>query len=655
MTGLAFFQNNPYPFIFFLGLLVFQAQVLLFRELIVLMKGNELAIGGIVSVWLGGTGAGSFWGGRRARRSPGAEINWVLAGMAFLLPLSLVTLRTIPALLGYGLGEALPVWLTLLVILMALGPFCILSGLLFPLFSERISRQSPGAGSIRRVYVWEALGAAGGGVLGIVLITRISGLTLALWIAAGLAALAWGFALGEKRFWKIRGPSLLLALGLLVCALAAGDEIDRFSRGMQWRPYRLRLTRETPLGSLALVEKAGQNDFFMNGVYQFSYPDPRRAEEKTHLPLLLHPQPRSVLMIGGGVSGSLREIQKHPSVSKVDFVELDQGWFETVGRVLPELKGWFPDPSRVRIGWGDGRRFLERSRESYDVILLDLPGPENLQLNRFYTLEFFRLAAAHLRPEGFLVFPQAGATDLVGPRQARELAILADTLRAVFPRVLVFAAEDLYLAGFKAGLGTGPSSPELLARWRSRSLILQYLTPQQLEATFSPWRLAYFSRLLQQSSSGEINRDFRPRGTLHRSVYNLAVRDPALARGFNAMTSIPYGLWLAGLAAMIVGLSLFWKFLPRSGFQVPVGRGRGCRRNDRIGFGDSDPAALPDCRGVSLPPDRTAHGLFHGGPLPGRPLDFPKPGNRFDLSRTADMAADHSGGRPPASLGLSGN
>ncbi len=116
------------PVIFFLGLLVIQAQVLLFRELIVLMKGNELAIGGILSVWLGSTGLGSFWGGKRARRSPGAEINWFLIGMAFSLPLSLVTLRTVPVLLGYGLGEPLPVWLSLLVILMALGPFCLLSG-----------------------------------------------------------------------------------------------------------------------------------------------------------------------------------------------------------------------------------------------------------------------------------------------------------------------------------------------------------------------------------------------------------------------------------------------------------------------------------------------------------------------------------------------
>ncbi|HSO72982.1 MAG TPA: hypothetical protein VLR91_10125, partial [Thermodesulfobacteriota bacterium] len=140
-----------------------------------------------------------------------------------------------------------------------------------------------------------------------------------------------------------RVPGLLLSLVLLVGIPAAGEEFDRFSRGIQWRPYQLRLARETPLGSLALVEKGGQYDFFMNGIYQFSHPDPRRAEEKTHLPLLLHPQPRSVLMIGGGVSGSLREVHEHPSISKVDFVELDRGWFETVGGVLPELKDWFPD------------------------------------------------------------------------------------------------------------------------------------------------------------------------------------------------------------------------------------------------------------------------------------------------------------------------
>ena len=482
--------------------------------------------------------------------------------MAFSLPLSLATLRMAPVLLGYGLGEPLPVGVSLLVMLMTLGPFCFLSGALFPSLCGRIARHSPESRSIRQVYVWEALGAAGGGVLGIVVITWLSGLTLALGIAAGLAVLSSGLAFGEKRPWKVRVPSLLLSLGLLVGALAVGDEIDRFSREIQWRPYRLRLVRETPLGSLALVEKAGQYDFFMNGVYQFSHPDPRRAEEKTHLPLLLHPQPRSVLMIGGGLSGSLREVQKHSSISKVDFVELDRGWFETVGRVLPEWKDWVPDPSRVKLAWGDGRRFLERSREAYDVILLDLPGPENLQLNRFYTLEFFRLVADRLRPGGLLAFPQAGATDLLGPGQARGLAILADTLRAVFPRVLVFAAEDLYLAGFKAGPEAGQASPPLLARWRVRSLALQYLTPLQIETTFSPWRLEYFSRLLQQSSTGEMNRDLRPISSLHQSAYNLAVRDPALARGIQAVTSIPYSLWLAGLAVILLGLSLSWKFSP---------------------------------------------------------------------------------------------
>ena len=384
---------------------------------------------------------------------------------------------------------------------------------------------------------------------------------------AGRSLFRIGFR-GEKS-WKVRGPGLLLSLGLLIGALAAGDEIDRFSRGIQWRPYPLRLVRETPLGSLALVEKAGQYDFFMNGVYQFSHPDPRRAEEKTHLPLLLHPKPQNVLMIGGGVSGSLREVQKHPSVSKVDFVELDRGWFETVGRVLPEWKGWFPDPSRVRIAWGDGRRFLERSREAYDVILLDLPGPDNFQLNRFYTLEFFRLAAGHLKPGGLLVFSQAGATDLMGPGQSRELAIQADTLRAVFPRVLVFAAEDLYLAGFTDGQEVGQWLPLLLARWQGRSLALQYLTPLQIETTFSSWRLEYFSRMLPQSSTGEINRDLRPISTLHRSAYNLAVRDPTLARGYRALTSIPYSVWLAGLALTLLGLALFWNIPPDP---VPVCR-----------------------------------------------------------------------------------
>ena len=123
----------------------------------------------------------------------------------------------------------------------------------------------------------------------------------------------------------------------LIFSFMPGKLLDYSSRSFQWRPYELKISRETPFGSLILNEGPA-NNFFLNGNHQFSYPDPRAAEEKAHLPLLFHKAPKKTLfLIGGGLSGILMEILKHPSIEGIDYVELDKVWIEAAGRFLPGL------------------------------------------------------------------------------------------------------------------------------------------------------------------------------------------------------------------------------------------------------------------------------------------------------------------------------
>ena len=140
-------------------------------------------------------------------------------------------------------------------------------------------------------------------------------------------------------------------------------------------------------------------------------PDIALVEELVHLPMLFHPHPRRILVVSGGVGGVLNEILKHP-VERVDYAELDPLLIEAVQKFpTPLTVGELSDP-RVNIEHVDGRLLVRRlaaeGNERYDLVIVNLPYPVTLQLNRFYTVEFFRLVREILTQEGVVALPSPG-------------------------------------------------------------------------------------------------------------------------------------------------------------------------------------------------------------------------------------------------------
>ena len=90
---------------------------------------------------------------------------------------------------------------------------------------------------------------------------------------------------------------------------------------LRWQWSDLVFAADSPYGRLTVQARDGQRIFYQNGLLAFetqgTFP-----EEVAHLPLLAHPDPQEVLLIGGGVAGDVREILKHP-VASVTYVELD--------------------------------------------------------------------------------------------------------------------------------------------------------------------------------------------------------------------------------------------------------------------------------------------------------------------------------------------
>ena len=166
-------------------------------------------------------------------------------------------------------------------------------------------------------------------------------------------------------------------------------------------------------------------------------------ESLVHPAMLLHPNPRTVFIGGGGEGATLREALTHKSVEHVTMVDLDDEVVALARRYVPELSsGAFDDP-KARLVHQDAREFLAESADTYDVILLDLVDPlEEGTAYTLYTREFYETALGKLNPGGVLV-TQSGPGSLLNHKEC--FTAIVHTLSGLFPRV---APYSVYVPAF---------------------------------------------------------------------------------------------------------------------------------------------------------------------------------------------------------------
>ena len=124
----------------------------------------------------------------------------------------------------------------------------------------------------------------------------------------------------------------------------------------------------------------------------------------THIPLSVHPNPKRVLVIGGGDGGTVREVLRHPDVQSVDLCEIDGDVIDACRQFLPTIAGALDD-SRVHITVGDGVAFVSEAVQAghaYDVVLIDSTDPVGPGEGLF-TETFYQHIAQLLGPNGIMV------------------------------------------------------------------------------------------------------------------------------------------------------------------------------------------------------------------------------------------------------------
>lgn len=121
----------------------------------------------------------------------------------------------------------------------------------------------------------------------------------------------------------------------------------------------------------------------------------------THVALNTHPDPKRVLVVGGGDGGTIREIIKHPSVEEAVLGEIDRRVVEVSQQFLPTIAGSLTDP-KVTLAIGDGVEHVRQNKGKYDVILIDSTEPIGPAVGLF-SREFYQNVYEALTPDGIMV------------------------------------------------------------------------------------------------------------------------------------------------------------------------------------------------------------------------------------------------------------
>lgn len=216
-------------------------------------------------------------------------------------------------------------------------------------------------------------------------------------------------------------------------ALTFVDESDAFDRH-SYRLSRVLYRGKTAYQSVLIAESCNFGQILvLDGALQSASEDEAIYHEMLVQPAMLaHPEPRDVLVIGGGEGATLREVLAHRSVRSATMVDLDR---EVVQLCREHLACWhqgaFDDP-RVRLVYDDGRRFVAGCSEQYDVVIIDVVDLlDNGPAQALYTRQFYELLKERLRPGGLVVV------------QGMEFSFLRDKPHAALFRTLKTAFAEV--------------------------------------------------------------------------------------------------------------------------------------------------------------------------------------------------------------------
>jgi spermidine synthase len=180
-------------------------------------------------------------------------------------------------------------------------------------------------------------------------------------------------------------------------------ENDRNTLKISYKLKEIIFSEQSPYQHVMIVDSYDFGRMLvLDGVVQTTSVDGHIYNEMiTHVPILLHPHPQKVLIIGGGDCGAAREAAKHSIIEHIDMVEIDELVVKACKQYLPAVSGNLSDP-RVHFIFQDGIQFVKDRKEEYDVVIVDSSDPVG-PAEALFTHDFYASLEKVLKKDGIMV------------------------------------------------------------------------------------------------------------------------------------------------------------------------------------------------------------------------------------------------------------
>lgn len=496
------------------------SQIVLMRELLSVFYGNEMTIGLALFAWLLWVGCGSWLAGKIPAQTTKKEavLFFVLqTTYAFLLPAVFIFIRAIPAVFKLMPGQIFAPSVILSLSIISLSLVCILTGFLFILACRLfVFCQNEKKLTIGTAYLLEAAGAGLGGLaVSFFLFKEFFPLQIILFLSCLNLISALAVSLKYKTFKTAREKIPVLIIFFIFAVvffifLFKIPLLRDYSLNLRWHNQNLIYSTDTIYSNIAITAYDKERTFYINGLLSFSTQDKAAAENTVHFPMLQHPEPKRILVIGGG-AGVLNEIIKY-NVKQVDYVELDPKIIELMLKFTPLREIITRAQGKIKlISNIDARLFVRRTRKNYDVVIFNLPQPHTTQLNRFYTLEFFKEIRCKLAYNGIFSFSLAGNPDYISEEQKNLYLCLSETLKDVFEETAITPGSNNYFLASKKKNALVLKWEELISRLKERKIETLYFREYYLFSELSDERINTFLNSMKDGQKILLNTDFRPR------------------------------------------------------------------------------------------------------------------------------------------------
>lgn len=484
--------------LFMVGFTSTAVQILLIRELMNITGGYELISGVFLASWLITSAAGAAIGGRSSLNDL-RKINLLFAISPFI---SIVLLLTLSRLF-LQTGEVPTFMAGMILTLVLLLPFCLISGFTFVrliINAKEMNNFPPGRSF--------AIETTGGITAGLLLTLLTSGLLntwelLLLILLLFLAYMTLSFYVDRK------GPTFMTKLFFTVIISAAViSEPDILFRQFLLSSIHVTSTRDTPYGNITTGEYSGEESVWYNHIL-LSYPDDAiEREENIHFAMLQADNPETVLLISGKPESHIPEILKY-GVRKITYVERDPYLAKNAETLNIETA------AEIIVENSDAFRYIGKTKEVFDLIILLLPPPSTFSLNRYYTSEFFEDVKKRLSQGGvFMCSP--GPNDYYLNRESVNLySSIHNSLASGFGNVIPVAGNKLFFIASDKKISVAFS--KLVSEKGIKNL---YVNPGFLSDDLTEIKSAEIKALMD--SGIRKNHSSHPVACFHFQSYNLS-------------------------------------------------------------------------------------------------------------------------------------